>query len=202
MPLTPGGDLAYIPDHDRLMLDRTPLQFHKPRITALIRALALGVQCLEESLFGMHISTSLPNATGDALDQWGSLVGERRGGLDDDDYRVFIEAKLLVLRSNGSPDELIEIFRRITAPQISVRFALYPRASFGLWVLREEAMGDRRARRVGEFMRQAKPGGTEMWLVESIPGYFGFKDDPGHPGVPEDSGDSLGWDEGRYSRVL
>ena len=36
-------------------------------------------------------------------------------------YRVFLEAKLLVLRSNGSPDELIEISRRTTAPQITIR---------------------------------------------------------------------------------
>jgi hypothetical protein len=184
------------------MSERMPIQFDKPRIAALVQALGLGIQCLESNLFGMHISTALPNATGDALDKWGALVGERRGGLSDDDYRVFIDAKLMVLRSNGSPDELIDIFAKITAPQISVRFNLYPRASFGLWVLREEAMGDNRARRVGEFMRQAKPGGTEMWLVESISGYFGFKDDPGHPGVPADAGDSLGWDEGRFSRVL
>ena len=195
-------DLVYIPNHAQIALERTPLQFHQPRITALIQALALGVQCLEDAIFDLDISSTLPNATGATLDQWGSLVGERRGGLSDDDYRVFIEAKLLVLRSNGTPDELIEIFRRITAPQISIRYAQYPRASFGLWVLRSEAMSDRRALRVGEFMRQAKPGGTEMWLVESITGYFGFKDDPGHPGVPEDAGDSLGWDEGRYSRVL
>lgn len=202
MPLTPDGNLALIPNHTGIMLERTPIQFHQERITALIQALGLGIQTLEADMFGMYQGTTLDNATGTSLDQWGSLVGERRGGLDDEEYRVFIEAKLLVLRSNGSPDELIEIFRRITAPQVSIRYVLYPRASFGLWVLRDEAMSDRRARRVGEFMRQAKPGGTEMWLVESIAGYFGFKDDPGHPGVPEDAGDSLGWDEGRYSRVL
>lgn len=202
MGLTPDGDLAYVPDHAEIMVERLPLQFHTPRTLALVRALGLGAQCLESEIFGYLTGSALPVAFGAELDKWGALVGERRGGLDDDNYRVFIDAKLLVLRSNGTPDELIEIFRRVTAPQVSVRYTQYPHASFGLWVLRDSPMGDRRARRVGEFMRQAKPGGTEMWLVESISGYFGFSDDPGHPGVEEDDGSSLGWDEGRFSRVL
>ena len=202
MPLSPLGDLALIPDHAGLMLNRLPLQFHKTRIIALVRALGLGIQLVESDNFGVWLSTQLTVAEGKSLDQWGSLVGERRGGLDDDDYRVFIDAKLLVLRSNGTPDELIEIFRRITAPQLSVRFDPLPLAGFMLLVLRESPMGDSRARRVGQFMRQAKPGAVQMALIESITGYFGFDDDPGHPGVEEDDGSSFGFDEGLLSRVL
>jgi hypothetical protein len=202
MPLDPFGNLALIPDHSEQMERNLPLQFHKTRILALVKSLALGVQCVEEDVFGVWLSTQLQNATGDALDHWGSLVGERRGGLEDDEYRVFIDAKLLVLVFKGSLDESIEIFRKITAPQISVRADPLPRASFILWVLRETPMSEPRARRVSQFMQQAHPGGVEIALVESTPGYFGFLQDPGHPGVPEDAGDSLGFDEGQYSRVL
>lgn len=204
MPLDPDGNFAYEPNHVGLMLARMPSQFRdKPRIRALIQALALGVQCLEDDMFGVLISTPLDVATGDALNQWGALVGEPRGGLSDEDYRVFIDARVLVNISEGTPDELIEIFRRITAPQISIIFRLYPKASFGIWVLRESFMGDNRARRVGSMMRDAKPGGTEMMLVESVSGFFGFSADPGHPGVPEDPEDaSLGFDEGLFSRQL
>jgi hypothetical protein len=193
--------LALIPNHARLLRERLPLQFHKTRILALVDAFALGVQCMEADIFGVWLSTQLGNASGDGLDQWGALVGEARGGLGDTEYRVFIDAKLLVLIFKGTLDETIEIFRRITAPSISIR-ADPVTAGIVLWVLREEPMSDERARRVSEFMRQAHPGGVQIALVESTPGYFGFIDDPGHPGVPEDAGESFGFDEGQYSRVL
>ena len=202
MPLTPDGDLALIPNHRDIMRNNLPLQFHKTRILALIDSLALGVQCMEADLFEVGFSTQLQNATGDSLDKWGALVGERRGGLGDTEYRVFIDAKLLVLIFKGSLDESIEIFRRITAPSISILADVLPLAGIILWVLRESSMSEERARRVSEFMELAHGGGIEIALVESVPGYFGFFDDPGHPGVEEDAGDSLGFDEGEYSRVL
>ena len=202
MPLTPDGDLALVPNHQQIMRENLPLQFHKTRILALIDSLALGIQCAEADNFEVWFSTQLQNATGDSLDKWGALVGERRGGLADTEYRVFIDAKLLVLIFKGSLDESIEIFRRITNPSISVRADVLPFAGFILMVLRESPMSAERARRVSEFMELAHPGGVEIALIESTPGYFGFIDDPGHPGVPEDAGDSLGFDEGQYSRVL
>lgn len=203
MSTDPEGNLVLIPDHADIMLARLPLQFRQqPRFEALIRSIGLGIQCVEADAFGMLVSTTLEASTGDALDQWGELVGERRGGLDDDDYRVFIEARILANKSNGSPDEIIEIWRRITAPQISVRYTLHPLACFTLSVLRAEPMNDERAARVGAFMRIIKPGGVAMDLVEAITGYFGFLDDPGHPGVEADDGASFGFDEGMYSRLL
>ncbi len=204
MPLDPDGNFAYEPNHVGIMLARMPSQFRdKPRIRALIQALALGVQCLEDDMFGVLISTPLDVATGDALNQWGALVGEPRGGLTDEDYRVFIDARVLVNISEGTPDELIEIFRRITAPQISIRYVQLPKATFGIWVFRDAPMGDNRARRVASMMRDAKPGGVEMILVEEVSGYFGFNGDPGHPGVEEDEADAvLGFNLGIFSRSL
>jgi hypothetical protein len=204
MALDPNGDFVLEPDHTGIMLARMPSQFrNKPRMRALIQAIGLGVQTLEEEAFDVLISTTLPVATGESLNQWGVLVGEARGGLSDEDYRVFIEARILVNKTNGSPDELIEIFRLITAPQISIRYVQFPKATFGIWVFRESPMGDRRVLRVANMMRDAKPGGVEMILVEEITGYFGFNNDPGHPGVPEDPPDAvLGFDIGLFSRSI
>jgi hypothetical protein len=202
MPADAEGNAVLVPDHGARMQANMSQQFAKPRIKALTGALGLGMQCLEEEAFGVLISSPLETASDDGLDQWGALVGERRGGLDDDDYRVFIEARILANRSGGSPDELIEIWRRITAPQLSVRWTLHPPACFSLAVLRVDPMSDARARRVGAVMRSIKPGGVAMFLVESVTGYFGFLDDPGHPGEPADDGASLGYNEGLFSRVL
>lgn len=202
MPVDPENNAVLIPNHGDQMVARMPQQFHRTRTLALIQALGVGIQCMEAEAFGVLTSTSLQVASGDALDQWGILVGERRGGLADDDFRVFIEARILVNKSNGSSDELIEIWLRITAPQISVRLETYTLASFSMWVLRSSPMGAARARRVGAFMREVKPAGASMFLVESVTGYFGFFDDPGHPGVEADDGASLGFDDGLLSRVL
>jgi len=47
--------------------------------------------------------------TGDRLDGLGDNIGLKRSGRDDDDFRRAIAAELLVLRSNGTADELIAI---------------------------------------------------------------------------------------------
>lgn len=184
-PLTVGDEttdstteLVYIPNHPEIAVSQLLGTLQKPRICSLVEAMATGVQVLEDLGFQLIVDRTLATATGAALDQWGETVGEQRGGLSDPDYRLFITARIAVNESGGSTDELIRIWQLVTSPQVSVlEVPLYP-AGIWLQVIREEPLSDEVARRVGDIMRDAKPSGVSLELVEAVIGYFGFLTNP------------------------
>jgi len=171
--------LVYVPDHPDQAVADLLLVLRQPRICALTRAMADGAQVMEDQLFALLVDRDLQTATGAQLDQWGELVGEQRGGLGDDDYRRFIQARIKANRSGGSTDELIAIWQLVTGPSVAVReSALYP-AGLQLWTVREAAMTDDVARRVQRIMLDtARPSGISIDLVEAISGYLGFIGNP------------------------
>jgi len=167
----------YMPDYDeqmrRLLLSQDR---DKPNILALARAIATGLQTVEDDLFDLPLSTSLALGTGDALDKLGAIVGEARLGLDDDAYRRFIGAKILVNRSEGTPEELLAIFRIITGSENCYHYDLPP-GGFVLVTVRTSWMTDVEMRRVRRMMDDARAAGIAMELIEAAPGYFGFEGD-------------------------
>jgi hypothetical protein len=187
------GDLVYVPDHKaRAVASLLSQHQRKPRIRSLVESLAEGAQSTEDEGFDVLISTTLSAAQGANLDQWGALVGEVRGDLADEDYRVFITARIRVNNSTGTTDEIIAIWSIVVAPFLEIRQRTIPPATFSLDTLRDTPMNDARAGRVGAMMRDVKPAGIAMMLIESTPGYFGFAEDP----------ESLPWDVGQFSRAL
>ena len=186
-------DLIYIPNHRERMLAAWLSQFAtKPIARSLMIALAAAVQRMEDDLFGLAEGSRLEVAVGDALDQWGTLVGEDRGNLGDTIYRLFIFARVLANNSKGNVDTLIRVLQLTTAPSTVRHLNVYP-AAMRLTVTRETPMDTEHLRRVGALMRLIKPGGVSMTLIEAIPGaYYGFDEDP----------DALGLDAGRLSRTF
>lgn len=173
------GNLVYIPDHKTIAVGNLLQELQrKPRVKALVEALASGVQRQEDDAFGFLVSTTLDGSSGAALDQWGALVGEDRGGLPDSDYRVMIEARILANNSTGTSDEILTIWQKITAPQTSFILRIHPPACFSLTVERDTPLSDSMVSRVGNLMRAIKPAGVAMFLVEVLPGSFGFAENP------------------------
>lgn len=177
-PVSTTG-LVLIPDHAAKAIDDLIGELRQPRISALAEAMATGVQVSEDLTFELIVDRMLDVATGDALDQYGENVGEPRGGLSSDpEYRRFIRARIAANESGGSTDELIQIWRIVTGPSISVlETPLYP-AGFQLVVVREAPLSDEAARRVRALMEDAKPSGISMILIEAVVGYFGFITNP------------------------
>jgi hypothetical protein len=183
---------AYIPDHDARAVGRLLRQYQgKDRIEALVKSIAVGIQAIEDDAFDVALGTQFETSTGDALDKWGELVGEVRGGLRDDEYRRFIAARLLANRTIGTRDELIAIWSLATAPS-TVRYFDHGRATFSLYAVREVFMRAEVRRRVRRLMDSVKPAGVSMQIIESIEGYFGFLEDD----------DSRGYNQGPFSRVV
>lgn len=185
--------LVHIADHGDVGVARLPSRFRRPVIESFIRSLCSGVQLAEDLAWFMLSDGMLDTAQGAALDQWGELVGEQRLGLADADYRRFIEARMLVNRANpGTPNELLAIWRLVTAPALSVAYRSPSPCVAWLTVTRGEPLADAVARRVVRTMQDAAPAGRLLRLIETVPGPFGFLTDP----------DALGYDAGRLSRLL
>lgn len=94
---------------------------NKDRINALIDAMFgdTGVQELEDDFRDLRQYHILSNAVGDQLDQWGTLVGEEREGLSDDDYRDFIRARAAVNYLDVSRANMVTVAARL--PGVPVR---------------------------------------------------------------------------------
>lgn len=167
------------------------LDWSKPRIVALAEALGEGSQELEDVTFDVLLSTRLEAASGSTLDLYGGIVGERRGPLGDEDYRRFIQARILTNITDSTIDEMIAIFALVTYPGEVEYMPMYP-AGGTLQVLRQSWLSDRMRRRIRRIMDDAKPAGVAIELIEALPGFFGFEGNEG----------AMGYDEGVYSRVL
>jgi hypothetical protein len=196
------SDLIYIPDHRDIAVLRTLSTLRdKPRIRSLVRALAAGAQSLEDEGFGVLISTTFTAAIGHDLDIWGAWLGELRGNLDDFAYRRILSAKILANQSDGSTGELADIFALLTEPSevfYSESFPLF----FQFTALRATLLDDDMAARVGRIMRDIKPAGIGMLLIEATDGFYGFADDgDATPRAVQPAGGE-GLDAGKLARYL
>lgn len=101
--------------HAQEMVQRLLQQFHgQPKTEALISALGTRVQEVETAIFTILSGTPVLAAVGVQLDNFGTIVGLPRNGMDDATYRLFLRARILVLISAGTIEDLIEIMDLLT----------------------------------------------------------------------------------------
>jgi hypothetical protein len=102
--------LAYEDDHEGAAIDLFLEQF-RPRavIGDLLRSSVAQVQDLENTIWGVLLSTDLDLAQNAQLDGLGLLVGEPRRDELDPAYRQRIKVRILVNRSNGRHAEILRI---------------------------------------------------------------------------------------------
>lgn len=176
-------ELLYVPDWAARAEARLLRGWDAPRIRAFVRSLAKGAQLQEDQSFDLLVSTTLENATGQALDQWGEIVGEQRQGLSDADFRPFIKARMLVNRTASTIDEMLEILETCAAPVVRCWHEDNQPAGAYLVVERRAWMAEPMRRRVSRLMEQARPAGRHLTVIETVPGAFGFLDDTGASGL-------------------
>ena len=173
--MTTTTQLAHIPDHAEQARKALawPLR-SKPRAAALAEALGGACQPWEDFLLGLLTGGTLANATGVLLDQWGDLVGEPRGVLlADDDYRPFVEARILANRSSGTVNELLRIVRLVTAPTLKIEYVPLSVAGFAISVYRQDWMTDVRRQRARRLLADITPAGVTGEWYEAVAGNWG-----------------------------
>lgn len=185
--------IAYQPDWEARI--RTfALSQHRilPKWSALLAVLGQMAQERERVFFGVLSGTLLDNARGEALDQWGDLVGESRGALTDDaDYRRFIRGRILANRSKGTIGELATLLS-VISDGVEVRYQPMFPAGFQLYTIRRSWLTEPLRRRVRLMMADAIPAARTLRLVEALVGFFAFAE----------TQDARGYNRGTYARVL
>jgi hypothetical protein len=192
--------LIYEPDHEGKAAALLMWQeLGKARIEAFVRALGKGTQLLENTIWAVFVgTTTLQGSEGVNLDRWGFLVGEQRGGLTNEQYRRFI---LLRMRVNSEfPDEdlLWEVVTDAVSPSV-VTVTPLPPAGIQVQVDGIEFLSEVLRVHTAALIRDLRPLGVIVPVVESIPGYFGFDGDPDAQGFSSLASPSSG---GILSRLI
>lgn len=87
------------------------------------------VQDVNNALASFDSQLNVATATGKPLELLGKLVGEYRQGRSDDVYRIWVSAKIRINRSNGTIEDIIDIFRILTSSLATVVITEYQPAS-------------------------------------------------------------------------
>ena len=118
------SQIQTIADYEARLVALLPGQFKTgTNWLSLWAALADTVNALqlsEDTIYDLwEARSNITNATGRQLDQWGAVVGLPRQGWSDATYRSRIRVWLQVLRSKGTPNELIRIVSDMTGAAIT-----------------------------------------------------------------------------------
>jgi hypothetical protein len=85
----------------------------KQRFEDLLKSYLAEVQAVEDAAWQLYLDRAIDNAIGVQLDKLGEVLLQPRFGLGDPEYRVLLKARVLVLRSSGTADELIGILQQV-----------------------------------------------------------------------------------------
>jgi hypothetical protein len=135
-----------------------------PRNQAVLSAIAEQVQDLEQAFWDLYRQSFLANAVGTQLDQIGEIVGEARNDRTDAQYRAAIRIRVLVLKSRGRLEDLIEIAARFVSDDsgaVIIASELYP-AGLRMEI---QAIFSGLQTDLGRLLRKAKSGGVRLDVV-------------------------------------
>jgi hypothetical protein len=146
-------------------------------------------QNLEDTIADLIESALLDIASGALLDRIGKSIGVRRFSSSDDEYRKEIRTKILMIRSNGTINEFLEIAVRLFGASNARLQNVYPASA--IIDLFEVTVTD--TARAKAALESVLPSGVSLESVVSVPTeYFGFEDDP----------NALGFDEGFWAETI
>ena len=151
-------------DHDEIGLARLIWQYRvdAPRIQGFLSAFLTQVQNFDDVTFQVLTGIWPLTAVGTQLDTLGDIIGQERGTLTDDQYRVVILARILANKAKGKTDELINIIEVAGATgTIQIRES-WPA---GICI---SAAGLDNGDILGPIIRDATPGGVYLhWAWSS-----------------------------------
>lgn len=159
---------TYEGDYFNEALRLLPWQFKDdPRIVALLKGLAAGIQALEDDMQDLYTSRRIGGASGKFLDTWGALIAEPRLGADDFDYRRAILAKHKALRSSGSREDIVAMASALLGPTAEVQFFdAYP-AAYRLVVARLTPLTASERARLDRYLELATAAGVKFRAFDS-----------------------------------
>lgn len=173
----------------------------KARFKTLIDIYAEAFQEIEDVLWNLYVKRRLDTAEGDQLRILGRIVGLIKGTTSDTDFRVLVSARIRVLLSRGTFDDLVRIMTlTLGGPSTRIMYEIFPATIY------IELTGAPTFSTVilGRLLRAAKAAGVRLQLVAppTIGNWFAY-DQLGGGGAADDGFMNLaGTQGGKYGRLI
>jgi hypothetical protein len=84
-----------------------------PKFAALLNSYTAEIQKLEDALWQLYSEVDIDTAVGVQLDGLGEIIGLDREGRSDDQYRIFLKARILSNRASGLIEEILSVLTTI-----------------------------------------------------------------------------------------
>lgn len=138
-------------------------------IRKLVTALVTPFQTLEDTIQTMIRMRDVRHATGVWLTALGNFVGQPRQGVADDElYRRYVQARIITNKSDGQPETMYAITRRILGDtEHTLRIDIQGHCGF-VMIVGGETLDPAVARIIVSFLRQAASAGVRV-ILEYMP---------------------------------
>jgi hypothetical protein len=162
----PEGTYGHSPDH----VERSILQlievFRKPRNQEWLRTGVGQVQEVEDALWQLFNAFDLETGEGAVLDLIGNLLGERRDGRLDADFRAALRARILVNQSDGRLESMLAVLvALVPSLEGSDNVTVEEQYPAGLRFEILAALDGVEPATIVRMLRQAKPAGVRLNLT-------------------------------------
>src|SRR5690606_14255068 len=173
-------------------LSRLVTQFRgKPRIEALLKAIAAQVHQLEDVAKDLLEKRWLDTAAGAQLDGLGRILGLDRGAWDDEQYRARLRVRIRVLLADGTPENIITTLALLSEGTPVQLIETYPAE---LRIVMGGAVAPEAEGALRETALSIKPPGVALWLESGS--------NPDEPEFAFDGGDGAGFGVGVLRGVI
>ncbi len=163
---------------------------------AIVSAFGEQIQNAEDTLYDVLVQSAIDDAIGLQLDDIGDIVGQKRQGMEDAEYRTFVRARIKANRSSGRPEELIEILYLILSGQpVPPSDPIMYRELYPASIEMESSEVTSSATIIWrDFLNRAKPAGVRLGFIyteAAAADAFTFSDQGGGTTTGEGYGDTV-----------
>jgi hypothetical protein len=177
------ADIVKITDHvDRMKVRLTELFASGDLWNALVEMVVGEVQDIEDAAFDLLTFRHIDDAYGALLDQWGSLLNEEREGLEDNDYRAVLRARLIADLSMARRDDFVRLLQEVTGSENITIETINPLALRIAYDVSTPSSDAKRAR-IARLLVLTKAAGYRLsWVLERPATGFLNWEEAGGPG--------------------
>jgi hypothetical protein len=119
--------LVLIRDQTKQGLERLVTEWEdKPNVQGLVKSYLQNIEKVEKIYEQLLNERGVFTAIGAQLDVIGTIVGQKRGGNADPEYRQDILNRIAINAADGTPEKIIEILKTITGSAKAQVFEHYP----------------------------------------------------------------------------
>lgn len=153
-------------------------QFHdSPNLNAVQNAFL--EQIAELEIVFEQLRNLIDESAGAQLDMLGKIVGQKRFGMNDADYKLWIDARILLNKSRGIESDLRELLRVLIQHDVEIRE--HPEVAFTVFMQRSCQQD---GQKLFDIINEAKPLGVKARLQiafkEPVFRFDTFQTEPGY----------------------